>query len=146
MIFFHDVDWPYGRRDMYYQPDTIPPEYRHAYALKGMSRKQSALPDSGGVNTTYLNALHEGGPRNGVLTAIEDFVAEHASEYRFCRIKGHLCGLGIMQYRSNSLSEDISFFLLRIKVDLYNLYRRVRSWLAVLKHGMIRKLAPQPRG
>jgi predicted O-methyltransferase YrrM len=25
MIFFHDVERPYGRRDMYYQPDTIPP-------------------------------------------------------------------------------------------------------------------------
>jgi hypothetical protein len=28
MIFFHDVGRPYGRRDMYYQPETVPPEFR----------------------------------------------------------------------------------------------------------------------
>ena len=24
IIFFHDVEWPWGRRDMYYQPELIP--------------------------------------------------------------------------------------------------------------------------
>ena len=31
----------------------------------------------GGINAAYWNATREGGPRNGVLTAIEDFAAEH---------------------------------------------------------------------
>jgi hypothetical protein len=140
MIFFHDVEWPYGRRDMYYQPNTIPAEYRHEYALKGMLRKQSKLPDSGGVNSTYWNAVYEGGPKNGVLTAIEDFVAEHASEYNFCRIKHHLCGLGILQYRRKAPSEDISFFLFRAKVWMFNLYRLVRSSLGDVKNRAIGKL------
>jgi hypothetical protein len=29
IVFFHDIEWPWGRRDLYYQPDLIPPEYRH---------------------------------------------------------------------------------------------------------------------
>ncbi len=36
-IFLHDVDWPYARRDLYYQPATIPPEFRHPFAQKRAS-------------------------------------------------------------------------------------------------------------
>jgi len=135
MIFFHDVGWPYGRRDMYYQPDTIPPEYRWEYARKGMIPGQSRLEDSGGGNQHLYNAVHEGGPRNGVLTAIEDFVAEHPSEYHLCRVR-HQYGLGILQYRARKKSEDFSFLLLRIKVGAYHLYRVVRSSLGKVKRAL----------
>jgi cephalosporin hydroxylase len=72
----HDVGWPYGRRDLYYDPDTIPAEHRHPWRRAGIRRGQSELVD-GGVNAELPNAEHEGGPRNGVLTAVEDFVAAH---------------------------------------------------------------------
>ena len=36
VMILHDVGWPYGRRDLYYAPDTIPEECRQPYAQKGM--------------------------------------------------------------------------------------------------------------
>ena len=81
------MDWPYGRRDLYYQPDTIPAEFRHPFAEKGIVRGQSRLAEVGGLNSrNYQNALEEGGPKNGVLTAIEDFLALHPGDYRFFMI------------------------------------------------------------
>ena len=77
LLVMHDVGWPYGRRDLYYDPDRIPPDQRQPYATKGMVPGRSALVDEGGLNPQLANALAEGGPRNGVLTALEDFAAEH---------------------------------------------------------------------
>lgn len=121
MIFFHDVEWPYGRRDMYYQPDTIPPEFRQVYERKGIVRGKSELADRGGANADNCNAIHEYGPKNGVLTAIKDFHAEHASEYLFCRVRLK-SGLGILQYRRSRIADDVSFLLLRMKAWIYSLY------------------------
>jgi len=120
IIFLHDVGWPYGRRDMYYQPTTIPPEYRQEYECKGIIRGQNQLANLGGDNPRFCNAIHEGVSRNGVLTAIEDFVGEHPSEYHFCRVRLQW-GLGILQYRRKGLSEDLSWLLLRVKADAYTL-------------------------
>lgn len=76
LVFFHDVSWPYGRRDLYYAPERIPEEHRQPYRQKGMLPGRSELVDEGGLNRQLYNAAHEGGPKNGVLTAIEDFLAE----------------------------------------------------------------------
>jgi hypothetical protein len=128
MIFFHDVGWPYGRRDLYYQPETIPLEYQQEYRCKGIIRGQPQLAEAGGHNPGMCNAVREGGSRNGVLTAIEDFVVEHPSEYHFCRVRLQY-GLGIMQYRRKRLSEDLSFLLVRIKAGMYSLYGLVDNRL-----------------
>jgi predicted O-methyltransferase YrrM len=122
VIFFHDVEWPYARRDMYYQPETIPHEYRQEYERRGIIRGRSELADTGGTNSEYCNAVREGGPRNGVLQAIEDFIAKHPSDYRFCRVKLQR-GLGILQYRQKRLSDDIRFLSIQFKAWLYSLYR-----------------------
>jgi hypothetical protein len=73
LLLLHDVGWPHGRRDDYFDPGQIPAEHR-----------QPIAPESGlypGVEGTregglpyHWPAAREGGPRNGVLTAIEDFV------------------------------------------------------------------------
>jgi hypothetical protein len=113
-IFLHDVDWPYGRRDLYYQPDTIPAEFRYPFTQKGMIRGQSALAEVGGLNSHYNNALHEGGPKNGVLTAIEDFLAWHPQDYRFFRIH-YQWGLGVLQLHPSQMPADSSFRSLQAK-------------------------------
>jgi cephalosporin hydroxylase len=82
LIFVHDVGWPYGRRDLYYDPDTIPEEFRQPWARGGMRPGLKTLQRVGGVNPTMCNAVEEGGPRNGVLTALEDFIAEHPRPVR----------------------------------------------------------------
>ena len=117
-IFLHDVDWPYGRRDLYYQPDTIPAEFRHPFAEKGIVRGQSSLAEVGGFNSrNYLNALEEGGPKNGVLTAIEDFLALHPNDYRFFMIR-YQWGLGVLQLRSARPFSGLSFRMLQAKAFL----------------------------
>lgn len=128
MIFFHDVEWPYGRRDLYYQPETIPIGYRLEFKRKGVLRGHNALVDSGGANWHLSNAVREGGPRNGVLTAIEDFLAEHPSEYQFCRIRVQF-GLGILQSRSSDPAKDRAFLPLRIAAAWRNLCGFPRSAL-----------------
>ena len=36
VLILHDVCWPYGRRDLYYDPAEIPAEFRQPYARRGM--------------------------------------------------------------------------------------------------------------
>ena len=82
VLVLHDVCWPYGRRDLYYAPEQIPEEHRQPYAQRGILRGRSELVPTGGANPTMFNATHEGGPRNGVMTALDDFVEEHDREMR----------------------------------------------------------------
>jgi cephalosporin hydroxylase len=82
LVMLHDVAWPYGRRDLYYAPETIPAEFRHPYRQAGMRPGRRSLLDSGGLNATMNNAENEGGPRNGVMTAIEDFAAAYEHPVR----------------------------------------------------------------
>jgi cephalosporin hydroxylase len=77
LLLLHDVGWPYGRRDLYYEPDRVPEEFRQPWARAGMREGEPGLLRTGGVNPTMCNAVREGGPRNGVMTALEDFLAEH---------------------------------------------------------------------
>lgn len=83
LAFMHDVGWPCGRRDAYYAPERIPEAFRHPYCYEGGVKLDCAELVSGrgfrGVGQ-FAFALHEGGPRNGVLTALEDFVAEAQAE------------------------------------------------------------------
>ena len=75
LLIFHDVCWPHGRRDDYYAVERIPPEHRQPIAEGG-----GLHPDEPGIRPGALPyraaAAREGGPRNGVLTAVEDFVAQ----------------------------------------------------------------------
>jgi hypothetical protein len=94
ITLFHDIAWPYARRDLYYEPNDIPPEFRQPYERKGILPGRSRLHKYG-VNQELANATHEGGPRNGVLTAVEDFMAEAAAPMRLILIDGYH-GLGIL--------------------------------------------------
>lgn len=119
ILFFHDVEWPWGRRDMYYQPEVIPPAYVHDWKQKGLVRGKSELTEDVTLHDYFKKATHEGGPRNGVLTAIEDFLQEHKGEYRFFRVHAG-CGLGVMQYRGG-LRDRLTFLYLRLKGLVCNL-------------------------
>ncbi len=75
ILILHDVLWPYGRRDLYYDPTNIPDEFRQPYEQLGMRPGVRDLLPAGGVNPLHYNAVTEGGPRNGVMTALDDFLA-----------------------------------------------------------------------
>lgn len=118
IIFLHDVEWPWARRDLYYQPETIPEKYRHQYANLSIARGRSELSGESGPFAGGFKATHEGGARNGVLTAIEDFLRENPRKYRFFRARvGN--GLGILLYRG-TLRDDCTFLFLMCKGLIYS--------------------------
>lgn len=98
LVFIHDTGWPYGRRDLYYDPSNIPAEFRNDYQRKGIVLRNSELAEVGGLNPELCNAVREGGVRNGVLTALEDYVAESALDYCFLNLPFYY-GLGILVTR-----------------------------------------------
>lgn len=75
LVVLHDVCWPHARRDDYAAPDQIPSEHRQP-----IERNTGLYPGIEGVRPggmPYRNpAAREGGPRNGVRTALEDFIAD----------------------------------------------------------------------
>lgn len=106
VVFLHDLEWPYGRRDMYYFPDSIPAEYRQPSAMKGILPGVRELVEDG-HNSSVHNALLEHGPRNGVLTAIEDFLKETEHSLSLYRVHSQF-GLGIIiPNHSTMLNEEI---------------------------------------
>ncbi|RMG58766.1 MAG: class I SAM-dependent methyltransferase [Deltaproteobacteria bacterium] len=93
VIFCHDVCWPWDRRDMYYDPESIPVEHRHRYTTE----MGVVLHDEGVVPGGFGGfpiAVRRGGPKNGVLTAIEDAISE-CDDYRFFKVEG-IFGLGVI--------------------------------------------------
>lgn len=72
VVLVHGAGWPYARRDGYSDPTALGEPRPHAY--RGMLPGLAELVDAG-VGGERANALEEGGPANGVLTAVEDFVA-----------------------------------------------------------------------
>lgn len=79
LCFLHDVTWPCDRRDLYYVPKSIPAEFLHPHSYdSGVILDSHQLQKGRGFrgNGSFGAALHYGGPRNGVLTAVEDFIFE----------------------------------------------------------------------
>jgi GT2 family glycosyltransferase/glycosyltransferase involved in cell wall biosynthesis len=93
VILLHDVGWPYGRRDLYYDPESIPEAHRHPHARMGLAPGRVELGP--GLNDHLENALLEGTAANGVLSAVEDFLAESETPWRSWSIPG-LSGLEIL--------------------------------------------------
>ncbi len=95
VVFLHDIGWPYGRRDLYYNPDTIPEHFRKPYKNWGLRPGFPELEPEGGLNRHLYNSIYENDLQNGVLTAAEDFLNQADFEAKFFRLPG-LSGLGII--------------------------------------------------
>jgi len=95
LTFIHDIGWPYGRRDLYYNPETIPAKYRHNYHSGGILPNCSELKVGAGINAQLNNASHEGGERNGVMTGVEDYIAQSKIDFVFIKMPLYY-GLGIL--------------------------------------------------
>lgn len=106
LIIFHDVSWPYARRDLYYNPDNIPSEFINEYEMKGMFPGKSKLLDVGGLNSDLYNAVDENTPKNGVLTGIEDFLDSTDLKLTF-KVLNAFNGLGFMYPPNEELDELI---------------------------------------
>lgn len=109
LLIFHDVAWPHARRDDYFDPDLIPEGHRHPIAGAGVG----IFPGDSGVRPDGVpypkSAAHEGGSRNGVLTAVEDFVAER-EELRLVVVPAFF-GLGVVWERSANGASELARIL-----------------------------------
>jgi hypothetical protein len=98
LLLFHDVCWPHGRRDDYYAAEQIPAEHRRPIAEGG-----GLFPGEPGIRPGGLPyraaAAREGGARNGVLTAVEDFIAQR-DDVRLAIVPAFF-GLGVV-WRSDA--------------------------------------------
>jgi hypothetical protein len=105
LVVLHDVCWPHARRDDYADPEQIPPEHRQP-----IERNTGLYPGIEGVRhggIPYRNpAATEGGPRNGVLTALEDFVADH-DELAHAIVPAFY-GLGVLWAKDASYADEVA--------------------------------------
>ena len=95
ILMFHDVGWPYGKRDLYYDPSTVPPEGVLPYVKGGIAPGVNTPTPGEGFNAHLCNAVDEGTPKNGVGTAVEDAAKDYAEYYDLYRLPGWH-GLGLL--------------------------------------------------
>jgi hypothetical protein len=94
LVLLHDVSWPWGRRDMYYLPETIPQDSKKESVQYSHLSVTSASLTGKGIPMNFHVATDEGGEENGVLGGIEAFIAEHDG-YEYVQLPS-LFGLGVL--------------------------------------------------
>jgi hypothetical protein len=104
LLMFHDVGWPHGRRDDYFAPERIPAEFRQPTVEGGGLFPGVADPQAGGLPYKFP-AAREGGSRNGVLTAVEDFVSAQVG-LRLAILPSFF-GLGIVWHQDAPYAERL---------------------------------------
>ena len=122
---------------MYYNTSQIPPEFLHPHTFEhAIAPGNAGLEKGGGFrgDGTLAFARHEGGPRNGVTTAIEDFVAQHP-ELQFSLITA-VFGLGIIYSKDAPWASELaarikpyvnSLMLERMEENRVKLYVKVQE-------------------
>jgi hypothetical protein len=104
LLICHDVCWPHARRDSYYAPEQIP-----ADQCQPIAEGSYLYPGDSGVHDGGLIYRHparkEGGPRNGVLTALEDFL-ENRDDLRFALVPAFF-GLGVIWARDATYADAL---------------------------------------
>lgn len=77
LVVLHDVGWPCARRDSYCEPTSLPPGGAHPHSYdRGVAPGDPGLVAAGFRGEgAFAFASREGGPRNGVRTAVEDFLS-----------------------------------------------------------------------
>jgi hypothetical protein len=150
LVLLHDIGWPYGRRDLYYDPDTIPQEYRKPHEKKGMMPGVPGLVEEGGMNRHLWNAVQEGEPREGVLTAVEDFLGETSKRLELITAPG-INGLGIL-VPSRLKEQNAEFGRILENLNFSPFVERyiggvewARQFLEIRRQGQVRELNEQIR-
>jgi hypothetical protein len=145
IVLMHDVAWPYARRDMYYDPDSLNDDQRHPFAYRGIEPGNEDLVEDG-MNAMLANALHENGAKNGVLTAVEDFIAETSADIQLHVLPLHN-GLGIVippGRRTSQLDALIASFteapaLLQAVIELEKAHMTSRAQIATWQARLTRR-------
>jgi cephalosporin hydroxylase len=108
LLMFHDVGWPHGRRDAYWTPERIPEGHRQSTV-----KRPFLFPGEPGVvdegMPMYSAAAREGGPRNGVLTALEDFL-DRREDLRLATLPPFF-GFGVVWHRDAPGARAVAEFV-----------------------------------
>lgn len=140
LAFLHDVSWPCARRDFYYAPQRVPPGWLHPHSFDhGVRLDDNQVHEGRGLRGmgAFAVALEAGGPRNGVLTAVEDFTKKADTDERplfYVHVPAVL-GLGIIFDAEAEWSNALAEFLLPYHANplIARLEEnRLRNWLEVV--------------
>jgi hypothetical protein len=109
LLVLHDVGWPLARRDAYYAPDRIPEEHRQPLARDVyLAPGEEGLVD-GGLPFACV-AVREGGPENGIMTALEDFISQSGEDLRLAVIPAFF-GVGVVWHPQAPWAEAVAKIL-----------------------------------
>jgi hypothetical protein len=134
LAILHDVGWPCARRDQYYSVDALPEDavLPHSHT-KGRVPGKDELVDGGfGGAGEFAVALEEGGPANGVLTAVDDFLVE-LTDLAYAHVPA-VFGLGIIYSKDAKYAPQLAEILrpwhenrlvARLEQNRVSLYARV---------------------
>lgn len=97
VVVFHDLLWPSGRRDAYYQPTRLSGADRHPDTDEGPTVWHDGTTPAGFVGAgAFTWATEAGGERNGVLTAVEDALEAGADTSWRLEIVPAVFGVGVL--------------------------------------------------
>ncbi len=108
LVFICNNNFPNKRRDSYKDPNIIPKNFRNKYS-------DQIIHENIKINDGFFHAIYENTEKNGVLTAIEDFLKNNAP-INIMNIK-LINGMTIL-YQDNSISQ-IRLGLLSEKIKKY---------------------------
>jgi hypothetical protein len=108
LLIAHDIGWPLARRDSYHAPERIPPEHRHPLARNVFLAPGEERPVAGGMPFACV-AEREGGPANGILTAVEAFLSDRP-ELRLAVVPAFF-GLGFIWHREAPGADSVAELL-----------------------------------
>lgn len=80
-IVLTQTGWPYARRDSYDEPSAIPAAFRQIFEQAGIMPDTVSLSAQNGLFSDRFNAATENEDQNGVLTALENFVADRPGRF-----------------------------------------------------------------
>jgi len=108
IAILHDIGWPCGRRDQYYNPSDIPKESIHPFTYdQGVTLGNPGVIDGGfRGNGAFATALNEGGHKNGVLTAVEDFIKIY-NDFEMINIPA-IFGVGILFSKNHPKARELN--------------------------------------
>jgi hypothetical protein len=108
LVLVHDTGWPWGIRDLFYNPATIDAPLPPVSSTKGPLPWKKELDRWGFWAGGAFYAEKEGGEKNGVRRAVEDFVADHTGWRRAYYTPFY--GIGFL-WKENSFSEEASRYM-----------------------------------
>ena len=111
LVILHDTGWPSARRDSYYSPGSLPSDAVHPHTYERGVVPWCEETILGGFRSggNFAIALHEGGERNGVLTAVEDFMTATPG-YELIVVPA-IFGLGFLIPGDHPQGKDLHYIL-----------------------------------